>query len=401
MEVSLLTGGDDKPYVFGLVRVLVQNSIRLEVVGGDGLDFPEWRGVHGLRFLNLRAKLNSSASPLIKLWRILASYARLLRYTSSAGPRILHIIWNNKFEYLDRTAIMVYYKIVLRKFVVLTAHNVNKAKRDHVDTYLNRLTLKVQYKLCDWIFVHTEEMKQELVNEFGVSGSRITVIPFGINNSIPNTGLTSVEARSKLGIEKEEKVILFFGRIVPYKGLEYLATAFQDVLPNDGYYRLIIAGRPEKDCVQYFDAIRERLDLGGANKKVTLRIEYVPDAETEVFFKAADVLVLPYRNIYQSGVLFIAYNYGLPVIASDVGGLRSEIVEGQTGYVCKPEDPSDLGRAIEVYFASELFRNLGDHRKRIQKYAHSRYSWEVVGDMTVKAYQCLGEKLPQDGAAVV
>ena len=78
--------------------------------------------------------------------------------------------------------------------------------------------------------------------------TRVTVIPFGINNAVPSTSLSRSEARQRLGIEDGKKTILFFGRITPYKGLEYLVTAFQQVLTRDDDYRLIVAGRPENDC---------------------------------------------------------------------------------------------------------------------------------------------------------
>ena len=88
------------------------------------------------------------------------------------------------------------------------------------------------------------------------------------------------------------------------------------------------------------------------------KIEYVPDEETELYFKAADVLILPYTHVFQSGVLFLAYSFGLPAIAADVGNLREEIIEGQTGFVFKARDSSDLARKIDEYFNSELFHNL-------------------------------------------
>ncbi len=94
--------------------------------------------------------------------------------------------------------------------------------------------------------------------------------------------------------------------------------------------------------------------------RITIRADYVPDEETELYFKAADVFVLPYRHIYQSGVLFLGYSFGLPVIAADVGALKDEIVEGKTGFVFKPEDPIDLAATIERYFASDLFANLSE-----------------------------------------
>ncbi len=80
------------------------------------------------------------------------------------------------------------------------------------------------------------------------------------------------------------------------------------------------------------------------------RADFIPDDETEVYFKAADVLVLPYRHIYQSGVLFLGYSFGLPVLAADVGALKEDIVEGKTGFVFRPEDPADLAETIARLF---------------------------------------------------
>jgi glycosyltransferase involved in cell wall biosynthesis len=91
---------------------------------------------------------------------------------------------------------------------------------------LNRISLKLQYMLADHIFVHTERMKQEIRQDFGVQDRAVTVIPFGINNSILHTDLARVQAKERLGFEEYEKTILFFGAIRPYKGLEYLVEAF-------------------------------------------------------------------------------------------------------------------------------------------------------------------------------
>src|SRR5581483_3462133 len=103
---------------------------------------------------------------------------------ANAKPGIFHILWNNKFEFFDRTLLMLYYKL-LRKKIVLTLHNINKGRRDSRDRRLNRLTLRFQYRLSDHIFVHTEKMKRELIEEFGEREDRVTVIPFGINNAVP------------------------------------------------------------------------------------------------------------------------------------------------------------------------------------------------------------------------
>jgi glycosyltransferase involved in cell wall biosynthesis len=279
---------------------------------------------------------------------------------------------------------MLYYKFLGKK-TLLTVHNVNKRDRDSNDLWFNRLTLKIQYRLVDHLFVHTERMKRELSEQFDVSASKISVIPFGINNAVPNTSLSPDEARRRLGIAEKDRTILFFGNIAPYKGLEYLVEAFRLVMAGGGEYRLIIAGNP-KNCESYWSVIRDSLDHHANRDRILQKIEFVPDVETEVYFKAADVVVLPYRHIFQSGVLSLGYSFGLPVIASDVGAMREDIIEGKTGFVCRPEDPADLARVIEKYFSSDLYHKLSGRRYEIQEYARQRYSWDVVGQMTVDVY---------------
>jgi glycosyltransferase involved in cell wall biosynthesis len=295
---------------------------------------------------------------------------------------------------------MLYYKLLGKK-IILTVHNVNASKRDTMDSALNRRTLRFQYQHADHIFVHTREMKLELNQEYRVDESQITVIPFGINNSVPNTPLSPDQAKERLGLRKKEKAILFFGNIAPYKGLEYLVSAFQQVAARHSDYKLIIAGRPknaEKYWAELYETIRHDVERG----KILLRKEYISDEETEVFFKAADVLALPYRYIYQSGVLFLGYSFGLPVLAADVGSLKDEIVEGETGFVFRPEDPVDLARAIETYFSSDLFSNLSAHRREIRDYAMRRNSWTVVGQSIMRVYaKILGLGSADDLAEVI
>ena len=384
IPVALLTGGGDRPYAFGLAMALMSKGASLDLVASDELDGPEFHSKPNVNFLNLRGGKRSDVSFARKVFRVSAYYAKLILYAATARPKIFHLLWNNKFEILDRTLLMLYYRFLGKK-IVLTVHNVNAGRRDSKDTSLNRVTLRIQYQLADHIFVHTEQMRLELIEEFGVQPGLVTVIPFGINNAVPNTCLTPRDAKRKLGISEGEKTILFFGNIAPYKGLEYLVAAFKRVLGRCDNYRLIIAGRP-KDCERYWTAIRD--DIRGEVQcgRILLRADFIPDDETEVYFKAADVAVLPYRHIYQSGVLFLAHSFGLPVIAADVGSLKDEIVEGMTGFVFTPEDPVDLANAIERCFASDLYTDLNNRRHEIRDYAAERHSWDSVGAVTREVY---------------
>lgn len=385
IQIGLLTGCQDRPYAFGLSMALASKSVSLDVIGNEEVDSPEMHSLPNLRFLNLRASRRRKVNPLKKTSQLLAYYGRLIRYAARKRPEILHILWNNKFESFDRTILMRYYRMQGKK-IALTVHNVNQARRDGKDSALNRLTLRSQYRLCDHIFVHTQKMKTELLQEFGVTEKRVTVIPFGINNSVPQTDLTRDRARRRLGIAENEKTILFFGRLRPYKGLEHLLAAFEQLTQRGSDYRLIIGSEPKKDSEEYAHKMREMISRVDGQKRILSRIEFIPDADIEQYFKASDVLVLPYKEIFQSGVMFLAYSFGLPVVAANVGSFSEEIVEGRTGFLCNPDDSHDLVRSIERYFASDLYRNLENRRDDIKEYAHAQHSWDVVADMTVNVY---------------
>jgi glycosyltransferase involved in cell wall biosynthesis len=384
LSVALLTGGGDKPYALGMAEALTSVGVSVDFIGSDDLQVPELLGNPRVKFLNLRGDQRPKAAPVAKAVRVLKYYARLIGYAATAKPKLFHILWNNKFQVLDSTLLMLYYKS-LGKRVVFTAHNVNAGKRDANDSRLNRLSLKLQYTLSDHIFVHTQGMKRELVSDFSIPEHKISVIPFGINNTVPNTGLSTVEAKRQLGTTNGDKTLLFFGNIAPYKGLEYLVAAFIQLLKDDPSYRLLVVGKP-KGPIGYWKQIQETIANGCVRDRVIEVIEYVPDETTEQYFKAADVLILPYAYVFQSGVLFLGYSFGLPAIASDVGNLKEEIVEGETGFLFKPRDSADLGRKIEKYFKSDLFRNLETKRSEIKGYANERYSWDKVAAITTTVY---------------
>ena len=395
LKIALLTGGSDRPYVFGLAMELTARGAAVDLIGSDELDLPEFRERARIRFLIPRRVTAPHASFAAKVLRIVRYYVMLLAYAATSRPKIFHILWNNKFELLDRTVLMLYYRLLGKK-ILITVHNVNAAKRDNQDSTLNRLTLRTQYRLAYHLFVHTERMKQALMTGFRVDAHKITVIPFGINNFAPNSALKPYEARHRLGLQEDERTILFFGRITPYKGLEFLISAFRKLSENGDHYRLLIAGREDR-CAEYWSGIKQDAHEEIESGRIRMREEYIPEDETEVYFKSADVLVLPYREIYQSGVLFLAHSFGLPVIAANVGSLADDIVEGENGLICEPESPDDLAKKLADYFQSRLYRELESRRMLIREDANRRHSWTIVGQRTLDAYaHATGASAKQD-----
>ena len=209
IRVGLLTGGGDKPYALGLAEALIATGILLDFIGSDDLDVPVLRDTPMVTFLSFGGDQRPDSAITNKVLRVLRYYLRLICYAATAKPRLFHILWNNKIQAFDRTVLMLYYKLLAKK-IVFTAHNVNAGKRDGNDSMLNPGRLPVQYRLCDHIFAHTATMKSQLIDEFRVRERKVSVIPFGINNTVPTSAMTCQEAKKALGLSGSERTLLFF-----------------------------------------------------------------------------------------------------------------------------------------------------------------------------------------------
>jgi glycosyltransferase involved in cell wall biosynthesis len=181
---------------------------------------------------------------------------------------------------------------------------------------------------------------------------------------------TPESARAKLGLEGD--VVLFFGYIRHYKGLDTLLAAWPKVRGRRPV-TLVAAGECYEDPAHY-----ERL-AAAAGDGVRLMQRYVPDDEVEALFKASDAVVLPYRSATQSGVTHVAYALGRPVITTDVGGLSETVIPGETGMVVPPEDPEALADAIVRFFEQGLGARMAQGVAALQ----ARHSWETLAGETM------------------
>jgi D-inositol-3-phosphate glycosyltransferase len=390
VKITLISG-DEPHYQLGLLSGLIDKNLMIDVIGGESLQGAAVLREPGVKFLKLRPVL-SSVDPLwVKLIRVISYYCKLATYAARTESSLFHIQWPYKFLTFERTLLNLYYKALAKK-LVYTAHNVDRQARDRIgrSSWFNRFTLRFLYRTMDHIIVHTHHMKSDLVRNFGIPGTKISVVPHGINSAIPETAMGKAEARRNLGIDADRPVLLFFGLIDRYKGLECLVKALAGLRLKLGKPLLIVAGNV-KDCEDYWGEIQTLIEREGLENCIKTDLRYIPDDMIEVFFKAADALVLPYRSIFQSGVMFVAYRFGLPVIATDVGSFKDEIIEGKTGYTCIAGDSAALEQAIQRYFSSDLFKDLERRRKEIINYANEKYSWTGIGRMTRDVYLKLSE----------
>jgi glycosyltransferase involved in cell wall biosynthesis len=175
------------------------------------------------------------------------------------------------------------------------------------------------------------------------------------------------EAQKKLNLSDDQKIILFFGFIRDYKGLDWLIEAMSNAEVNSLNIKLIIAGEFYVDAKPYFDLV-EKYEL---NDSIIWKNDFIPDREVSTYFCAADVVVLPYKSATQSGITQIAYYYELPVIATDVGGLSELIPHERTGLICEPNSGS-ISSAIVRYY-TEYLEPIYTANMKIDKV---KFSWD-------------------------
>ncbi len=176
------------------------------------------------------------------------------------------------------------------------------------------------------------------------------------------------EAEKAVGIKNgNTKNILFFGLIREYKGLDLLIEAFGKL---DKSYRLIVAGEPYGS----FEKYQKLIDASPNKENIILNTNYIEDSQVSKYFSSADVCVLPYRSATQSGISSISYHFEVPMITTDVGGLRETIGERGTGVIMENGEPATIARAIEDYFAPENAGMRGEMILNIRK-EKERLSW--------------------------
>jgi glycosyltransferase involved in cell wall biosynthesis len=166
------------------------------------------------------------------------------------------------------------------------------------------------------------------------------------------------KARSILKLSENKKTLLFFGLIRDYKGLDILIKAFSKM---DDSFQLIIAGEIYGSSEKY----QQLIELS-ENKNIHLFNAYIPDDEVNIYFSAADVCVLPYRTATQSGVTGTSFHFEVPVVATDVGGLREALKDGQLGTLVEPENPNALLEGIESMFVSDRMESI-THQINMEK----------------------------------
>ena len=245
---------------------------------------------------------------------------------------IFHIFHFNYFdEWLLRKAFLSGYKIIL------IIHDVESFIFKPNADRLQRICGEYAFRLV----VHNEFSKSELIKIFQPSVNKnVTVIPHGNYIALAKSKISKDKARTELGWDQNGKYVLFFGMIKQTKGLDVLLNALPKTNPS---CKLVIAGRLRKHSFSIYNEIIRREKLTG---RILLKIHHISNEERNLLFSAADLIVLPYRKIYQSGILLMAMSYGLPIIASRLPAMEEIIHHGENGYLFEAGNQNQLSEQI-------------------------------------------------------
>ena len=368
-------------YIFGLIDGLSKKDISIDLIGSDRMKQLENK-YKNVNVINLRGSQDTNVRFLYKFTRIMKFYVSLMKYITKTDSDLIHIHWPNRFFFFDSTILLLFYKMVGKK-IVYTAHNIDQGMRDK-DAGDRRKVYKFLYNIVDHIIVHNNFSLRILKERFNVPDLKISVEKMGIIKA-PSTNLSSAEAKNFFSFPINKKVMLFFGGINEYKGLDLLLKAFIELTKENEEYFLLIAGQPRDKT--YFNSIQNLIGQLEPTKNCLTNFDFIPYEDVEKYFMAADCIVLPYKYIFQSAVYALSFSFGLPVVATDVGSFKEEdIIEGKNGYVCKPNDVADLKNTIVKYFNSELYDNLSIYRNLIKQWAEETYSWDAIGEDTYRVY---------------
>ncbi|HQZ76250.1 MAG TPA: glycosyltransferase, partial [Chitinophagaceae bacterium] len=180
--------------------------------------------------------------------------------------------------------------------------------------------------------------------------------------------ISKADARKQLHLPDNEKIILFFGFIRKYKGLDLLFEAMANVRIKNSGIRLLVAGEFYEDAKQY----QEQIERLGIKDRLILKTDFIPDSEVKYYLCAADAVIQPYRNATQSGVTPLAYHFEKPMVVTNVGGLPSLVPDKKVGLVVEP-NPAAIAEGILNFY--QLGENYFIPHLRNEK---QKYSWATM-----------------------
>lgn len=270
---------------------------------------------------------------------------------------------------------------IRRKKIVLTIHNITPHTTDIFDVLINKFFNKILFPFADVFIVHNLRNKQKLLKLYKIDENRIHILthgtlkPYGLVK-----GISKITAREKLNIPKEKKVILYFGYIWGYKGLDDLLKSLVFIKQKIKDVLLVIAGQPLKNWYIYEAIIRDN----NLEDYVDIKLGYISDSDIEYYFSCSDLVVLPYKQHpfdTHGGVGAIGMFFKKPLVVTDVGGLPEYVKDKRV--LSNPNDPIDLSNKIVLVLKDDdLLKKLSKDSEELSK----ELNWDTIAKKTFCIY---------------
>lgn len=365
-SIILVSHGFQVNYERGFCNGLAAAGTSATLISSDRTDVAHLNAkIHPL---NLRGSQEENRPRWRKALNLLSYHLRLMALVLIKPRVTVHVIGLIDPVILCGLIQGLWFRMWARRYI-LTIHDLLPHGR-HTPQMLK--LHRWAYQLPHHIIVHTQRMRDRLIQEFGRDAATITVMEHGIEPLEADLPIKP----SALTEHRDIPQLLFFGRVARYKGIDILLEALQQI---NTPLRLYVCGKSvDGTLTQELQAAMARLP---SHIQASWRDEYVPEEDIAGVFQASDVLVLPYRHIDQSGVLFQALRFGVPVIATDVGEF-GRYIDASVGEVCRPNEVSALVEAIERFLAQ---RHTYD-RSVIAARA-VQYEWPRVVGPLIQVYQ--------------
>jgi glycosyltransferase involved in cell wall biosynthesis len=362
-RVNLLSTCFQAEYEVGFARGLAANGLEVTVLGASASE--RERLESSIEFIDVRGSQDPRRSKLGKVMGI-------LRYVGEyclLGLRRRDELFHTNGLFVGRGGMPALVEAAVQRLAFrrwwLTVHNLVPHDRD---SRFNRWVSRCIYRMPDRLWVHTAKMRDELVAGFGVRPERVSVLEHGIDQFVEVEAGAKERLAERFGTPAGARLMVQFGNISPYKGVDVFLDAIHR-LPARGDVAFLVVGKC-RDA-----ALGERLrraigELQAAGHSVRWVDDYVSTADVRLLLSAADVLVMPYRHIDQSGVLFSAKSAGLPIVASDVGSFADYVTPGHDDLV-PPGDVEALAGALRRHAE----RPPAPDRSAAVESARARYAW--------------------------
>jgi len=367
-------GGAFHYYTFGQSIGLINNGVDVSLYTNNETANPK---ISGVKFFAFYKNIFKSKFRVISGIKWIIGTILSVFHARFSGISIFHfhIFYTNILVLFN----LLFVKILFGK-VVLTVHDVSSFSNSSNSSVIGKLV----YKLTDRIITHNEFSKSEIINVNANLSSCISIVPHGNFTPFINVQYDKEKSKEQLGIPNNRRILLFFGMIKKVKGLEVLLSALKGVIKQNPDILLVIAGKPwEND----FSAYQKIIDENNLSEYILLHAKFIPQEDVEHYYCASDLVVLPYKKIYQSGVLMMALSYERPVLVSDLPPLKEIISDNENGFLFKTENVSDLSAKLNSILGNEEL--MEQVKTKGTELINTKYDWGEIGKQTKQAYQSL------------